>query len=95
MELHRNTIKLKINKTSLRAMARFAKQHIQPDGSLSLEEGQSLLSRVHMSDDFKSLCCELPPVEEGGEEEEELKSWGIINTPFNTPPSSLEQKSAL
>ena len=69
-------------------MARFAKQSIQPDGSLPLDEGQSLLSRVHITDDFKSLCRDLPPLEEGGEEEEELKSWGIINAP-------LEQKSAL
>lgn len=91
MVLNRNTIQLKINKKSLRAMARFANQRIKPDGSLSLEEGHSLLSRVHISDDFKSLCRELPPIEEGGEEEDELKSWGIIYT----PPSSLEQKSAL
>lgn len=69
-----------------------AKRHAQSnEGSLSSEEGQSLLamssvSRVHMSDDFKSLCCDLPPVEEGGEEEEELKSWGLVNTPPQSPP---------
>lgn len=93
MELHRDSIKLKVNKTALRAVARFqymAKRHAQ-DGSLTSEEGQSLLamsnvSRVHMSDDFKSLCCDLPPVEEGGEEEEELKSWGIINMSPLSPP---------
>lgn len=63
-------------------------------GSLSSEEEQSLLppmssiSRVHISDEFKSMCYELPPVEEG--EEEELKSWGIINTPPLSPPPKLE-----
>lgn len=98
MELHRNSIKLKVNTVALRAVARFhsmAKRHAQSnEGSLTSEEEQSLLmmsniSRVHMSDEFKSLCCDLPPVEEGGEEEEELKSWGIINTP---PPLSPPYK---
>lgn len=98
MELHRDSIKLKVNKTALRAVARFqymAKRHAQSnEGSLTSEEEQSLLamsniSRVHMTDEFKSLCCDLPPVEEGGEEEEELKSWGIINTP---PPLSPPHK---
>jgi hypothetical protein len=98
VELHRNSIKLKVNKPALRAVARFqsmAKRHAQStEGSLLSEEEQSLIhvSRVHMSDDFKSLCCDLPPVEEGGEEEEDLKSWGIINLPSLSPdikPSSM------
>lgn len=96
MELHRNSIKLKVNTTALRAVARFhamAKRHAQSnESSLTSEEEQSLLtmsniSRVHMTDEFKSLCHDLPPVEE--EEEEELKSWGIINTP---PPLSPPHK---
>lgn len=106
MELHRDSVKLKLNKTALRAVARFhymAKRHAQSSEgmapeSLSSLENQSLLamsniSRVHISDEFKSMCCELPPVEEGGEEEEELKSWGIINTPPLSPPHKDELSS--
>ena len=104
MELHRDSVKLKLNKSALRAVARFhymAKRHAQSrEGvayeSLSSEESQSLLSmsnisRVHITDEFKSMCCDLPPVEEGGEEEEELKSWGIINTPPSSPPCKEEE----
>lgn len=94
VELHRDSIKLKVNKTALRAMARLQYMAEHNEASLTPEEGQSLLapaniSRVHMSEDFKSLCCDLPPVEEGGEEEEELRSWGIINTPPSSPPMKL------
>ena len=106
VELHRNSVKLKLNKTALRAVARFhynmARRQAQASEgvaaaapeSLSLEESQSLLgasiSRVHITDEFKSMCYDLPPVEEGGEEEEELKSWGIISTPPLSPPHKEE-----
>ena len=100
LELHRDSIRLKVNKTGLRAVAWMAQRHANTqadEGSLS-SEGQSLLalsniSRVHMSDEFKSMCCELPPVEEGGEEEEEFKSWGIINTPPLSPPQKHKLSS--
>lgn len=99
-------MKLKLNKSALRAVARFhymaarraqSNEGVAPDSLTSLE-GQSLLamsniSRVHITDEFKSICCELPPVEEGGEEEEELKSWGIINTPPRSPPLKDELSS--
>ena len=97
MELHRNTIRLKVNKASLRAVARFHSmaKRAQSEGSIDLQEGQSLLelshvpSRVHMSEEFSSLCCDLPPVEEG-EEEDDLKSLGIINFPasISSPPQN-------
>ena len=97
VELDRDTVKVSLNKSALRAVARFqymAKRHAETsEGSITSEEALSLLpttnfSRVHLTEDFKSLCCELPPLEEGGEEEKEMKSWFVINT----PPSSPETK---
>lgn len=94
VELDRDTIKVSLNKPALRAMARFqymAKHHAEvSEGSLTSEEALSLLptsnfSRVHLTEEFKSLCCELPPLEEGGEEEKELRSWCVINTPPLSP----------
>lgn len=76
-----------------------AKRHVEAsEGSLTSQEEQSLLSlsnisRVHVSEEFKTMCCDLPPVEEGGEEEEELKSWGIISIPPLSPQLKPEQSA--
>lgn len=95
--MDKDTVRVSLNKPALRAMARFqlmAKRHAEAsEGSVTSEEALSLLpttnySRVRLTEDFKSLCCDLPPLEEGGEEERELKSWCIVNT----PPLSLDDK---
>ncbi len=103
MELGRDSVKISLNKSALRAAARFhymAKHHAETsEGSLTSEEALSLLpttnfSRVHMTDEFKSLCCELPPLEEGGEEEKEMQSWYVINMP-PSPPEAKQQDTSL
>ncbi len=101
MVLDQDSIRLKVNKPALRRMAlshSIAMKRAQSEGSLTLNplEEQSLLAQatpsIKMTDEFKSMCYGLPPVEE--EEAEELRSWGIINFTASPPPPAEKQSDS-
>ena len=105
MELHRDVIRFKVNKTALKAAARFhslvKKKHsdtsIDPEDTVSLMALSQAPSLVHFKEDFTSMCKELLPVKEVKDDEDDLRSWALLhyNQPFPTvtPPTSFSLDS--
>ena len=104
VELHRDIIRLKVNKTALKAAARFhslvkrqqSEKSIKPEDSIALMALSHAPSRVHFKDDFTDLCSEV--LNEEPEEEDILKSWAVLN--YNsvnplTPPTSNVSNSPI
>ena len=93
----RDKIRLKVNQTALKSMARsVSRLQSRSDGSLgpNQEEEQSILSlsRLKMTKEFSSACrhlSQVDEVEEKGEEDEEPDetSWCILPS---SPLSSLK-----
>ena len=86
VELHRDIIRLKVNKTALKAAARFQSlvKGMQSENTPKAEDTVALMalshapSRVHFKDDFTELCMkELPDTSEKPKDSV-LESWAML-----------------
>ena len=105
VELHQDKIRLRVNKSALKAVARFhmlvKKQHSEASvtGTLNQLDKVSLMalsgrapSKVHFSKDFSDVCSDLMSVKEVEEDEEGLRSWAVFHYDPPTdvsPPDSM------
>ena len=86
VELHRDIIRLKVNKTALKAAARFhslvkglqSENTLKPEDTFALMALSHVPSRVHFKDDFTELCNKELPVTSEKLKDSVLESWAKL-----------------